>query len=70
MKFDIYGRFQLDIRREGNAWVAYRVGPGFLTPLPDLVLPADLDAADLPVFLDDLFHEQASPATAIRRVDA
>ena len=28
MKFDIYGRFQLDILREGRAWVAYRMADG------------------------------------------
>lgn len=28
MKFDIYGRFQLDIQREGSVWTAYRSDAG------------------------------------------
>ena len=28
MKFDIYGRFQLEVLRENEAWTAYRLAPG------------------------------------------
>ena len=59
MRFDIYGRFQVDIRREGDAWVAYRPGAGTRTPLADLIVPAHLAAADLATYLDDVYHEFA-----------
>ncbi|WYX30865.1 hypothetical protein WJ976_05450 [Achromobacter denitrificans] len=35
MKFDIYGKFQLDIRREGDAWAAYRSEAGKRPRRPD-----------------------------------
>jgi len=59
MKFNIYGRFQVDVRREGESWVVYRSGLGKRTPLNDVVIPPNLDAQDLPIYLDDIFHEFA-----------
>lgn len=28
MKFNIYGRFQLEVRRENDCWEVYRLEPG------------------------------------------
>lgn len=59
MKFNIYGRFQVDVRREHDAWVAYRGEPGKRTPCDDVVIPADVPPDELAVYLDDMFHEYA-----------
>jgi len=59
MRFDIYGRFQVEIRREGGAWAAYRPGAGTRVPMADLVIPAHLASADLVTYLDDVYHEYA-----------
>jgi len=59
VKFDIYGRFQVDVLREGDAWIAYRMGDGKRRRLHDIVIPADTDEAELATWLDDVFHEYA-----------
>jgi hypothetical protein len=59
MKFNIYGRFQVDVQRENNAWAIYRSELGKRTRLNDVVIPPDLIAQDLAIYLDDIFHEFA-----------
>jgi hypothetical protein len=59
MKFNIYGRFQVDVQRENNAWAVYRSELGKRTRLNDAVIPADLATQDLAICLDDIFHEFA-----------
>jgi len=66
MKFDIYGRFQLDILREGRAWVAYRMADGKRVRDDTIVIPASLRPDELPGYLDDLYHELGSPGRSIR----
>lgn len=57
MKFDIYGRFQLEVLRENEVWAVYRLGSGTRLPANEVVIPAGVEAGELAVFLDDLFHE-------------
>ena len=59
MRFNIYGRFQVDVRREHDAWAVYRAELGKRTLLGDVVIPPDLPADDLATYLDDVFHEYA-----------
>jgi hypothetical protein len=59
MKFNIYGRFQVDVRRESDSWVAYRSELGKRTLLNDVVIPSNLTAQELATYLDDIFHEFA-----------
>lgn len=56
MKFNIYGRFQVDVRRENDSWVVYRSELGKRTRLNDVVIPPNLAAQDLATYLDDIFH--------------
>jgi hypothetical protein len=59
MKFNIYGRFQVDVQRESDSWVVYRSELGKRTLLNDVVIPPNLVAQDLATYLDDIFHEFA-----------
>ena len=59
MRFNIYGRFQVEVRRENDTWVAYRSELGKRTRLGDVVVPSSLEAHDLATYLDDVFHEFA-----------
>jgi hypothetical protein len=59
MRFNVYGRFQVEIRREGSAWAAYRPGAGTRTPMTELVVPAHLAPGELATYLDDVYHEFA-----------
>jgi hypothetical protein len=59
MKFNIYGRFQIDVRRENETWTVYRAEMGKRAELNDFVIPPDLEANEIAVYLDDIFHEFA-----------
>jgi hypothetical protein len=66
MKFDVYGRFQLEVAREGNRWVAYRLVPGKRIRADDLIIPAEVQPNEIATYLDDLFHEGAVPGKSVR----
>jgi hypothetical protein len=66
MKFDIYGRFQLEVLREGDAWIAYRTGVGTRLRDATLVIPEALSSEEIARYLDDLFHELCGPGQSIR----
>lgn len=66
-RFDVFGRYVLDVRRDDGRWVAYRVGEGKRRPV-NLHVPADLEDAGLDRYLEDLLHESGRPDTALRRL--
>ncbi|MDB5978760.1 MAG: hypothetical protein JWR07_5520 [Nevskia sp.] len=68
MKFSIYGRFQLEVEREDDAWAVYRLSIGLRVKAHDIVIPAEVEATELAVFLDDLFHELAQPGENIEQL--
>ncbi len=68
MKFDIYGKFQLDIRREGDAWAAYRSEAGKRVRAEELAIPPDVSGDELPAYLDDVYHELSRPGDEISRI--
>lgn len=59
MKFNIYGRFQIEVRRVNDSWVAYRSELGKRNRLDELVIPPDLIEQELATYFDDIFHEFA-----------
>jgi hypothetical protein len=59
MKFNLYGRFQIEVRREHAAWIAYRAELGKRTRLDDVVIPPDMAPDEIAIYLDDVFHEYA-----------
>jgi hypothetical protein len=59
MRLNIYGRFQVEVRRENGLWMLYRAELGKRVLLNDIVIPPDLEASDLATYLDDIFHEFA-----------
>jgi hypothetical protein len=69
MKFDVYGRFIVDVIRGGGGWEAYRVEQGKRIRLRDIVIPAEMSIDQIPCFLEDLWHESASPGKTIRSLE-
>jgi hypothetical protein len=65
MKFDVYGRFQLEVLREKEAWTVYRLAPGTRERDTDVVIPPSLEPDELAAYLDDLFHELARPGQTV-----
>lgn len=69
MKFDIYGRYLLEVIREDESWVVYRVDNGMRRTEFDIVIPSSIRAGEIPTYLDDLLHELAHPGATIRHID-
>jgi hypothetical protein len=65
MRFNIYGRFQLDVRREADCWEVYRLDLGRRSKMNDFVIPSTLEAEEIATFLDDIFHELSGPGQCI-----
>lgn len=68
MHFDIYGRFHIEVRREGGAWAVYRQAPGRRVPCADVIIPAHLSADEISIYLDDIYHELASPGDQVTQI--
>jgi hypothetical protein len=68
MKFNIYGRFQVDVRRENEAWIVYRAELGKRTRLHEVVVPPHLAAEEIAIYLDDVFHEYAGIGQTVERL--
>lgn len=68
VRFDIYGRYQLQVERRDGRWVAYIVGEGKLRVHPSLHIPPEVAEDDLPAYLDDLLHEEGGGGRTIRRL--
>jgi len=68
MKFDIYGRYVLDVERIQGKWVSYRTSEGKRRQEPDIVIPSDIAETDVLAYLEDLLHEYASPGRSISQI--
>lgn len=68
MRFDIYGRFQLEIRRENDCWVVYRHELGKRARVYDVVIPPTLAAEEIANWLDDIYHEFSGPGQRVERL--
>ena len=66
LKFSIYGRFQLEVHREDDTWVAYRAELGKRTRVDDLAIPAELPTEELAGYLDAFYHEYAQPGQRVQ----
>jgi hypothetical protein len=59
MKFDVYGRFELEVGQEHGTWVAYRAGSGKRVREEALVFPSPIEVDEIARIIDDMFHELA-----------
>jgi hypothetical protein len=69
VKFDIYGRFQLEVLREKGRWSVYRLTPGKRTRVHDFIIPPEVEPNEVARFLDDVFHESAVPGKTVRLLE-
>jgi hypothetical protein len=66
MKFDVYGLFQVEVRREDDHWVAYSIALGKRTRVDNLAIPEDLHTPqEIARYLDDMYHETARPGQSV-----
>jgi len=65
MRFDVYGRFRLEVQRENDSWVVYRLSLGRRIKLDDLIVPNVLAAEEIATFLETTsFTSYPDPAEA------
>lgn len=55
MKFNIYGRSKLEVRRENDGWEVYREPETGVDPY----IPSVLETEDSATYLDDIYYELA-----------
>jgi hypothetical protein len=67
MKFDVYGRFQLEVLWEKGQWVVYKLGPG-TRARSDFMIPSSVAASEVGTYLDDLLHELSGPNQSVRQL--
>jgi hypothetical protein len=68
LSFDVFGR-TLIVERDGDRWRAIAVGPDGKRSPAGVVIPGFVDEAELAQFLDDHFHEWATPEhPAVRKL--
>jgi len=66
MKFDVYGLFQIEVRREDGHWVAYHIALGKRTRINTFAIPCEIQTPEeLARYLDDLYHEAARPGQSV-----
>lgn len=68
MRFDIYGRFQLEVRRDNDTWEVYRHELGKRARVVDVVIPSTLAAEEIAIWLDDIYHEFSGPGQRVERL--
>ena len=69
MKFDVYGRFIVEVIRRGEDWEVFLVDQGKRLRMNEVAIPSETPMDRIPNCLEDLWHESASPGKEIRRVD-
>lgn len=68
MQFDVYGRLRLEVVRQDGEWRIFSIGAGLRSPVLDIVVPADLEPAHLRGFLEDIYHEYATPGAQVKQL--
>ena len=68
MRFDIYGRYQLEVVRADESWRLYRLDGGKRRPVTDFAIPAALTPDEIGAYLDDMLHEMAQPGRRITQI--
>ena len=62
----MYGRFKLDVVREGNQWAVYRLELGKRIRVREFAIPSSLREAEIGILLDDIYHELARPGQCVQ----
>ena len=67
MRFDVYGRFQVEVLWENDQWVVYKLGTG-TRARSDFMIPSSVAAGEVGTYLDDLLHELSGPNQSVRQL--
>ena len=68
-RFNVYGHV-VAVERVGGSWRAYAAGADGTRSAADIVIPDFIAADELAQYLDDLFHESATPRKSeVKRIE-
>ena len=68
VKFNVYGRFQIEGIRVGESWTAFQLVPGKRIALHDFSIPAWMSADEIAAYLDDIYRELGGPGDLVRAI--
>ncbi|USD36621.1 MULTISPECIES: hypothetical protein [Ferrimonas] len=69
LRFDVFGTPMSVLRKEGEWWLFRDSDTGARARVYEVVIPPQLTEAELGRYLDDVFHERASPRhPSVRRL--
>lgn len=60
LRFDVFGR-RIDVEATADRWIAFLPGADGKRRPADIAIPSDLKVDGIVQYLDDLFHEAATP---------
>jgi hypothetical protein len=60
-RFDVYGRLTLIVRRSQERWEVFSLGADGKRGAEDLVIPSHIPVEALESYLEEIFHEWATP---------
>lgn len=67
-RFDVFGRYVIDVERRDDRWVVYLRGEGKRREHPTLLIPPEIPEDRLAGYLEDQLHEEGRPGTIIQRI--
>lgn len=68
MRYDVYGRFQIEVHQYEGRWKAFKLALGKKRELKDIAFPEDMREDEIAIYLDDLFHELARPGDSVKLI--
>ena len=61
MRFDVFGR-ELIVERSNDGWAVFYSGEGKRLPANNIIIPSSITEEEIAGYLEDLFHEAATPS--------
>jgi hypothetical protein len=61
LRFDIYGKMILIVRRSQERWEVFRLGADGKRGAEEVVIPPHISVEGLESYLEEIFHEWSTP---------
>lgn len=69
MKLDIFGKQEMEVVRRNGEWLAFYCGnEGKKRKAQGVIIPSSLSEREVVEYIDDLFHEWATPENSSVKV--
>lgn len=69
MKLDLFGKKEMEVIRRNGEWLAFYCGSeGKKRKADEVVIPGSLSELEVVEYIDDLFHEWATPSNSTVKV--